>query len=518
MKIVTPKQMNAIDACSINEYGIPGILLMENAAIAVVSEAVSMMKGCEGRVVTVIAGRGNNGGDAFAAARLLYGRGADVNVYLTGMKNGISQDALFNMNLLEKIGVNILEMTEEKDVDLLTADMSRSDLILDGIFGTGLSRDITGLEALAIRRMNECEKTILSIDIPSGIDGADGSIRGICVKADTTVTFCMPKTGQVVNPGCEYTGRLIVANIGIPPGAIEKQRICTELTEAGQVAGVLPVRKPDSNKGDYGRVLIVTGSTGMTGSGCLSSMAALRCGAGLVYMGVPASLAGIYGAAVTEPIVFPLEDGGSGYLADESAGQILGHMQGMDAAVIGPGLTVTDSVRRIVEQIIENSRIPLILDADALNVLAGNTGILKKLNVPAVITPHPGEMSRLTGISIADIQRDRIGIASRFAAEYKVTVVLKGSRTVIAMQDGRVYINPTGNAGMATAGAGDVLAGMIAGFAAQGVPICDAAMAGVYIHGLAGDKAACGMGMHAMVAGDILIHVPKVLKELTDIC
>jgi len=518
MKIVTPKQMNAIDACSINEYGIPGILLMENAAIAVVSEAVSMMGGCGGKAVTVVAGRGNNGGDAFAAARLLYSRGADVNVYLTGLKDGITGDALFNLNLLEKTGVCVSEINEEKDIDLLAADMSRSALILDGIFGTGLSRDITGLTALVIRRMNECGKPILSIDIPSGIDGTDGSIRGVCVKADTTVTFCMPKTGLVVNPGCQYTGRLIVADIGIPRGAIAKQSICTELTEAGQVAGLLPARKPDSNKGDYGRVFIITGSAGMIGCGCLSSMAALRCGAGLVYIGAPASLAGIYGAAAAEPVVLPLEDGESGYLADESAEQILRHMERMDAAVIGPGLTVTDSVRRVVEQIVVNSRIPLVLDADALNVLAGNADVLKKLNAPAVITPHPGEMSRLTGLSIADIQKDRIGVASRFATEYAVTVVLKGSRTIIATRDGRIYINPTGNAGMATAGAGDVLAGMIAGLAAQGVSIGDAAVAGVYIHGLAGDKAACCMGMHAMVAGDILLHVPQALKELTDLC
>lgn len=517
MKSATPVQMNAMDADSINEYGIPGILLMENAAMAVVSEAVSMMGSDTNTIVTAIAGRGNNGGDAFAAARLLHCKGVDVKVYLTGAKDGISGDALFNMTLLEKIGIPVFELTEDKDLEILADDINRSQLILDGIFGTGLSREVSGLAARVIARMNASSKPILAIDIPSGIDGANGSIRGTCIKADTTVTFCMPKTGLVVNPGCEYAGRLVVAEIGTPPSVIDNQNILTELTDARQVSLLIPARRSESNKGDYGRALIITGSTGMIGCGCLCSMAALRCGAGLVYTGVPGSLAGIYGASTVEPVVLPLEDGGSGCLSVKSVEQILRHMERMDVAAIGPGLTASDEVRQVVEQIVENSRIPLVLDADALNVLSGNPSILKKLNVEAVITPHPGEMARLTGLSIAEIQKDRIGTAARFAAEYGVTVVLKGNRTIIAMPDGRIYINPTGNAGMATAGAGDILAGMIAGLAAQGVLVCDAAVAGVYLHGLAGDKAANDMGKHGMVAGDILLHVPHTMKELTEV-
>lgn len=516
MKIVSPEQMKAIDGCSINEYGIPGILLMENAAIAVVSEAVSIMGGCRGRTVTAVAGRGNNGGDAFAAARLLRSRGVEVNVYLVGRKAGISGDALFNMTLFEKTGGTVIELMEDQDLEMLTADMNRSQLVLDGIFGTGLGREVSGIAASAISRMNASGKAILAIDIPSGVDGADGTVRGICVKADLTVTFCMPKTGLVLNPGCEYAGKLITAEIGTPQGALDKQNIRTELTDSELVSRLIPVRRPDSHKGDYGRVMILTGSTGMTGCGYLSSMAALRCGAGLVYTAVPASLAPIYGAATVEPIVLPLEDGGRGCLSAHSAGQILKHMEGMNVAAIGPGLTASDDIRLIVEQIIENSSIPLVLDADALNSISGNPAILKKLKAAAVITPHPGEMARLTGLGISDIKKDRIGTASRFAAEYGVTVVLKGSRTVTAIPDGRIFINPTGNAGMATAGAGDVLTGTIAGLAAQGVSICDAAVAGVFMHGLAGDNAAGSLGMHGIVAGDILLRMPHIIKELTE--
>lgn len=517
MKIATPMQMNAMDSSSINNYGIPGILLMENAAMAVVSEAVYMMECRTNTIVTAVAGRGNNGGDAFAAARLLHCKGVDVKVYLLGTKDGISGDALFNLTLLEKIDVPVFELMEDKDLDILNGDINKSQLILDGIFGTGLSREVDGLAAKVIARMNASSKPILAIDIPSGIDGANGSIRGTCIKADTTVTFCMPKTGLVLNPGCDYVGRLVVAEIGIPPAVIDKQGILTEMIDARQVSRLIPTRRAESNKGDYGRVLIITGSTGMIGCGCLCSMAALRCGAGLVYTGVPGSLAGIYGAAAAEPVVLSLEDGGSGCLSAKSVGQILVHLERMNAAAIGPGLTASDEIRQVVEQIVENSRVPLVLDADALNVLSGNPMIFKKLVTEAVITPHPGEMARLTGLSIAEIQSDRIGTAARFAQEYGVTVVLKGNRTVIAMPDGRIYINPTGNAGMATAGAGDILAGMIAGLAAQGVPVCDAAVAGVYLHGLAGDEAASEVGKHGMVAGDILLHVPCAIKELTEV-
>jgi hydroxyethylthiazole kinase-like uncharacterized protein yjeF len=520
MKIVTPSQMNAIDSCAINDYGIPSLLLMENAASAVAAEAASMMGGAFGKTVTVIAGRGNNGGDAFAAARLLHSKGAHVRVYLVGPKDGISGDALINMGILDRIGIQIEELSEadhpgrESGFGRLSSDIESSCMIIDGIFGTGLSRNIDGIAGKAVEMMNGSGKPILSVDIPSGINGADGAVMGVCVKADATVTFCMPKLGLILYPGCEYAGRLVIADIGIPPGAIARQPIFTELTDRTTVSRLIPVRKPESNKGDYGKVLIITGSAGMTGSGCLASLAALRTGAGLVYAGVPESLAGIYGSALIEPVILPLKDSGAGSLSEDCAEQIITHMEKMDVVAIGPGLTASDTIRRIVEQIAVNSKAPLVLDADALNAISGNTAILKKLKTDAVITPHPGEMARLTGLDTAGVQRGRAGIAAGFAAEYGVTVVLKGNRTVVAHPDGRIHINPTGNAGMATAGSGDVLTGVIAGLIAQGVSAADAAVAGAYLHGMAGDKAAGETGMHGMLAGDILGRLPYVIKEL----
>jgi hydroxyethylthiazole kinase-like uncharacterized protein yjeF len=515
MKAVTPEQMNEIDKCAINEYGIPGILLMENASIAVTLEAIDMMGGCKGKVVTVVSGRGNNGGDGFAAARLLHSRGVHVRAYLLGSFDGISGDALVNMTILNRIGIPIVELKSDKDIDMMACDMNQSQLIIDGIFGTGLNKEVTGIAGAVIDRMNTSGKAILSIDIPSGVDGKSGRIMGTCIKADRTVSFCMPKTGLLLNPGCEYAGRLVVADIGIPACAIKKQNISTELIDGEIVSGLLPSRRSDSNKGDYGRALIISGSTGMTGSGCLAAMAALRCGAGLVYAGVPGSLADIYGACMTEPIILPLEDGGAGVLTEECSGQILAAIEKMDVAAIGPGLTSSAAIGQVVEQVIKNSRLPLIIDADALNAISKNTSVLKKLKAWGVITPHPGEMARLTGLSVAEIQKDRLGIARSFAQEYGVATVLKGSRTVVALPDGRIYINPTGNAGMATAGTGDVLTGIITGLAAQGVPVYDAAVAGVYLHGLAGDRAADLVGMHGMVASDILPHISHVMSQLS---
>lgn len=514
MKLVTPEQMKAVDAYTINDYGIPGLLLMENAASAVVSEAVSMLGGCKGKRFVALAGIGNNGGDAFAAARLLHCRGAIACVYLVGSKSGVSGDALTNLTILEKMGIQVIELSGEKGLGMLCSDMERAQLILDGIFGTGLSREVSGLAESVIREANASGKPILSIDIPSGVDGLNGTVKGVCINAATTVALCLPKTGLALHPGCEYTGRLITVDIGIPACVIDRLEIHTELIDAQMVSQLIPRRISNSNKGDYGKVLLVTGSTGMTGSGCLASMAALRSGAGLVYAGVPKSLAHIYGSQLTEPIILPLEDNESGCLAVESGAQIFTHMNRMSVAAIGPGLTAADSITVIVEKIIRESTIPLILDADALNAISNNTDILKKLTVQAVVTPHPGEMARLTGLRISDVQADRMGVAKMFAENFGVITVLKGSRTVVALPDGRIFINPTGNAGMASAGTGDVLAGMIAGLVAQGIDAGDAAVAAVFLHGLAGDAAVAVMGMYSMLASDLIEHLPQTFKDI----
>lgn len=514
MKLVTPEQMKAIDASAIAQYGIPGIVLMENAASAVTEEACSMLGSPDGADVLLLAGGGNNGGDAFAVARQLHGKGANTAVYLIGEKAAVKGNAHTNLSILRKIGVRVTELTGENIPEELCTDIGKARLIIDGIFGTGLSREVSGPAREVIERVNGSGKPVLSIDIPSGVDGRDGSVKGVCIHAEVTVTFFLPKTGLILHPGCDHAGRLVVADISIPKGALECQTIETEYIDTGLVSGMIPKRVRNSNKGDYGRVLLVTGSTGMTGSGRLASMAALRSGAGLVYTGVPKSLAPVYSSALTEPIILPLEDNGSGYLSGECTEQILMQLKRMNVAAIGPGLTASTDITGIVKRIVRESTIPLVLDADALNALADSTSVLKGLGIQTVLTPHPGEMARLTGLSIRNIQADRIGTAKSFALEYKVIVVLKGSRTVIALPDGRVFVNSTGNSGMATAGMGDVLTGVIAGLIAQGADAGDAAIAGVFLHGLAGDLAAGRLGMPGLLAGDVVDSLPHAIMKI----
>ncbi|NJD01771.1 MAG: NAD(P)H-hydrate dehydratase [Ruminiclostridium sp.] len=280
------------------------------------------------------------------------------------------------------------------------------------------------------------------------------------------------------------------------------------------ISSIMPIRFKDSSKGDYGKVIIITGSIGMTGSGCLCANAAMRSGAGLVYVGVPAGLSTVYSTKLTEPIIIALQDNGGGSLSAAGSARIIEAVNRMDAAAIGPGLSVNDEIVEVVRNVIKRTRIPLVLDADALNAASRDISMLKECNADAVITPHPGEMARLTGLSIREVQNDRLKVAADFAEQYGVTVVLKGSGTVVALPDGTIYVNTTGNPGMATGGAGDVLTGIIASLAGQGVKLSDAAVAGVYLHGLAGDAAAGKKGMHGMIASDIIEELPYVIKEI----
>lgn len=504
MKVASSGQMNEIDKRTINEIGIPGMVLMENASLKVAEEALKSLGNATGRTVYIFAGKGNNGGDAFAVARHLFNRGADTRVFIPANKKDIKNDAAVNLDILERMKVEVLELTDHSQLPPLKAGLKDADLIIDGILGTGFKGKISGILEKVIEIVNSAGKPVISIDIPSGVNGDTGETPGICVKADKTVTFALPKTGLVVHPGCEFTGELVVEDISIPKSVVEGMDIKLNLTDLGFVSRLIPERRSESNKGDYGKILIISGSEGMTGSGCLAASAALRSGAGLVYLGVPASLSAVYNSSLVEAIVIPLEDNKTGFVSRDSMGKILEKMGGMDAVAVGPGLSTREDIFYIVSGIIENSKVPLLLDADALNAISKDVSVLGMLKAEAVLTPHPGEMARLCGISIKDVQNNRIRIAREFADKWGVTVVLKGARTVIAYPDGSTYINPTGNPGMASAGMGDVLTGVITSLVGQGLKPCDAATAGVYIHGAAGDSAASKIGVHGLIASDLV--------------
>lgn len=510
MKVAAPAQMREIDRLAIEEYGIPGIVLMENASLRVTEEIDKLLGGCKGKTVSVFAGKGNNGGDAFAVARQLSSRGAAVRVYTLFDNEDLKSDAGVNHAIIGKLGIYEQRLHE----DGLPDDMCSADILVDGIFGTGFRGEVSGLACIVIEKINSSGKPVLSIDIPSGLDGCTGRTGGICVKAGSTVTFGLPKLGMVIQPGCEFCGRILVADIGLPAAAIERAGIRVQLIDDEMAAGIIPKRSNDSNKGDYGKILLITGSKGMTGSGCLSAEAALRTGAGLVYLAVPTTLADIYDLAVTEAVVSPLEDDGSGHFSPLAAESIPQMLKGKNAAAIGPGLSLKQGARKIVKTVLESSEIPLVLDADALNAVSGDLSMLKALKAPAVITPHPGEMSRLMGKTIKEVQSDRIAAAVEFSEKWGVVTVLKGFRTVVAFPDGRVFINPTGNSGMATGGAGDVLTGIIAALMGQGADPGFSAVAGVYIHGLAGDCASEEKGEHGLIASDIIEKIPHIIKRL----
>ena len=523
MKVVTPKQMNEMDRLSIDHIGIPGIVLMENAALSVVNEILKTIGDAAGKKITIFAGKGNNGGDAFAVARHLYNICAEVFIYVTVSKNQITKDAAINLSILEKMGATVTELSdpsaavpqiEESVLMDLQNNIKTSEIIIDGIFGTGLKGEVGGLSAKIIELINNSGKYVIAIDIPSGICAESGQVLGVGVKAHKTVTFAFPKIGEVIHPGCEYAGELIVSDIGIPRIISENIGIKIQTTEKMQVSALLPGRSKNTNKSDYGKALIITGSTGMTGAGCLTADACLRTGAGLVYLGVPSSLTAIYETAIMETITIPLEDRGLGYLGKNSISPLMDSLDKFNVIAAGPGLSMQTDVLEVIKAIITNCKVPLVLDADALNALSKDVSILENKKAEIIITPHPGEMSRLTGRSTREIQENRISIAEEFSSKYGVITVLKGSKTIIASPDGTIYINQTGNPGMATGGTGDVLTGIIAGLVGQDLKPFDASAVGVYLHGLAGDNVVKIKGIHGLKASDLVEELPHTILSI----
>lgn len=515
MRVVTPEQMKEIDNTSINDFGIPGMVLMESAAQGVVREVKNILGDISGKTVAVLAGKGNNGGDAFAVARHLFNMGAYTKVYVFSKPDDIVGDAKTNLEILIKMGIEINEVATDEKVQEFKDGVKWANLVVDGLLGTGLKGDVKGVMASIIELVNSCCVPVVAVDIPSGVNGETGKVSNACIKARTTVTFGFPKVGQLIHPGCEYVGELKVVDIGIPKAAVDVTTIKSHLIDMEYVAKLLPKRRNDSNKGTYGKVLVVAGSRGMTGAASLTGLSALRSGAGLVYMAVPSSLVSIYAGTLVEAVEIPFEDGNKGCLGRESITGILEQLENIDVVAVGPGLSSGNEIAEVVYSIVKNSKVPIVLDADGINVLAKDLSVLKMLKTQMVITPHPGEMARLIGASVKEVQDDRVNVARNFSKQWGVITVLKGSRTIIASPEGDVYINATGNPGMATGGSGDVLTGIIAGLAGQGLKPLDASIAGVYLHGLCGDRIAARKGEYGLIAGDLAQEIPYVLFEIT---
>jgi len=544
LKVVTSEEMRQIDMTTIGKYGIAGTILMERAGLAVASKINEIISRSpdypvgaihelplhkRGNLkVIVFCGGGNNGGDGLVASRILHTQGRDVEVYLAAKPNDLKGDAKINYNAAKKFGVRIFPVTRFLNNPLSLTPYPC--LIVDALLGTGLNKDIRMPLSEVVNKINRLSLPVVSIDIPSGISSDSGQIMGCAVKAQVTVTFGLPKRGHYIYPGAEYTGKLYVEDIGFPRKLTGSEKIKVNLPQREDIISLLPERPGYSHKGTYGHVLLIAGSKGKTGAALMAAKACLRTGAGLVTIGVPESLVSSFQSRVTEEMILPLADKGNGTLSFKSADAIIAFLKKQaNVLAIGPGLSADSEISELIYRLVINSNIPIVIDADGLNALSGKTGILKKSKAPIILTPHVGEMARLVqgvrgkGYGVAagfslreEIERDRINVALIFAKKTGCYLILKGVPTVIAAPDGNAFINPTGNPGMATAGTGDVLTGMISSFLAQRLSPQNASILGVYMHGLTGDMVAQIRGEHSLVASDIINAIPGVFKKIRD--
>lgn len=516
MRLITGSEMRKLENWAISEYGVPSLLLMENAGGAVVRKAEQILGALSGRPVIVLAGKGNNGGDALVAARRLAELGAEVRLFLLFAPEEFSPDALENWHLVEKKGLKWHVLNDENSFYLFKLRLNHCDLVIDGIFGTGFKGKPENKIARVIQAVNESNVPALAIDIPSGLEADTGKIEGCCIRADYTVTFAWVKRGLVIFPGKEYVGELEVAGISLPQEAITELKQEEYYVNADFVKGILPPVNWQGHKNSYGHVLVIAGSAGMTGAAHFACKAAFRAGAGMVTACLPYSLAGAFDAAFPEVITRAVAETDQQGIDAEAWLAVKEQLKNKKAIVFGPGLSTEESVRAILEKLVEEVEAPLVIDADGLNVLAQDTSILTKATPPVILTPHPGEMARLLAISTEDVQEDRIGTALLAAETLGAIVVLKGAATVTAAPDGRAFVNSTGCPALATAGTGDILAGLIGGLAAQGISPEKAAYLGVYIHGLAGDLAAQKLGMRGVMATDVLKMLPYALRSIEE--
>lgn len=506
------QQMRDIDAAAADIGKIPSIVLMENAAISVIAELIRKFPDLENKRAVILCGKGNNGGDGFAIARHLHNMGTETHVYLVAGTD-ISGDAKINYDIIKGMSVSIEAYGGAENPELT---IKSADIVIDAIFGTGIHGEIQGIAAEAIECINENADYVMSVDVPSGINSDTGEICGVCVKADKTVTFAAYKIGMFKYPAADYTGEVTVASISIPDGIIEAQGVSVNVTDAEFVRANFPKRTNNSQKGDYGKVLIIAGSRGMTGAAYLASEAALLTGSGLVTVGICEELADIMEIKTTEAMTMVLK-GENGHLSAAAADEIAEKLSRFDAVLIGPGLGRFAAVREILRAVLSRAKVPVIIDADGINAAAEDMEMLRNASCGVIFTPHEVEMSRLCGCDKEYVINNRHEVSAQFAEKYGVSILLKGHHTLVTAPDGIQYINITGNHGLATGGSGDVLAGILVSLAARGADETAAAAMAAYIHGLAGDMARDIYGADSVTAKRVTECIPKALCHILQV-
>lgn len=521
MFVVDAHQMREMDRFTMDTLGIPGIILMEHAGRAVADEI--RLRGSF-RHAVILCGHGNNGGDGMVIARYLHQRSCAVTVFLLGDPQKMSSDSQFHMDLVQKQGIQI--ETFNGDWQHVTEALSHADLIVDAMLGTGAKGSLREPVKTAVNLVNDVRSgigikpVVVAVDLPTGIDADNGQLMDTAVKADLTVTFAFPKWGHFLYPGKEYVGELKVKDIGIPDQAIEHVGCSAHILTPEAVAQAIPRRIKHSHKGTYGHVLLISGSHEMRGAPVLAGNAALRSGAGMVTMAVPASILSQVSSQVTEAIMWAWPEH-EGHFENRPLSQISqwhDRKERFSCVAVGPGMGTWPQGEEWIDQIFSHFSCPLILDADALNLVARNPDILQHGHGPVVITPHPGEMARLTGLPVTEVERSRPQVAKNFAKQYQVYVVLKGTHTIIAAPDGRMVLNMTGSPSMAKGGSGDVLTGIISSFIAQisrndEANLLDAIAAAVHIHGLTGEI--CGkQSEYSTLASDMIRHIGTAISQV----
>ncbi len=515
MRVLTAAQMREADRFTIEELGIPSLVLMESAGRQVVAAIEAAFPDMARHRIAVLAGRGNNGGDGFVIARTLLERVAAVSVFVIGPIADVRGDARHNLEVLGRFGATVVEIADEQTWELHFSEIATCTLIVDAIFGTGLRQAPDGIYPTIFGDLNGSGIPVVAVDVPSGLLADTHEVQGEAVRAAITVSLAAPKICHVLPPAQRVCGELVIADIGIPEGVIERvDGPHVEVITRGVMRGVLEPRGPDAHKGEFGRVLIVAGSMGKSGAAHLAAMAALRSGAGLVTVATPRSVQPILASMAPEYMTIGLPEDAEGQVTEEAIERVLAVQA--DVLAMGPGLGTGPRVRDFVHGVVERAGVPLVLDADALNAFAGEhmARLAGRDGHDVIITPHPGEMARLLATSTEVVQADRIAAARGFAEAHQLHVVLKGHRTLVAAPEGSIAINMTGNPGMATGGTGDVLTGVIAGWFAQLLDAEGAARLGVYLHGHAGDLAMADIGEVALTASDLLTYLGDAVLEL----
>ncbi|HBG06829.1 MAG: bifunctional ADP-dependent (S)-NAD(P)H-hydrate dehydratase/NAD(P)H-hydrate epimerase [Geobacteraceae bacterium GWC2_58_44] len=511
MKVVSGQVMQHMDQRAIREFGIAGLTLMEQAGRACADAITEGFGPGAGKRALIVAGKGNNGGDGFVIARILIERGWEAPVLLVAASDSVTGDAAANLSRLDPGTVISAPEGASRHQELFQG----ATLIVDALLGTGVKSEVTGVYGEAIEMINAAGVPVVAVDIPSGIDAADGRVLGRAVRADLTVSFALPKLGNILQPGAEFCGRLVVADIGMPDAVLSEAPGC-EFVDLARARRLYRPRAAAAHKGSSGQCLIIAGSTGKTGAAAMAANSAVRTGAGLVTLAVPAGLNAVLEVKSTEAMTLPVGKPGSGFLPAGALGELLRAARGKDAVALGPGLGGSASTIYLVHSLVSSLAGPLVLDADGLNALAAAPELLlSRRGRVTLLTPHPGEMARLAGCSIPEIEADRIGAARDLAGRFQVYLILKGARSIIAAPDGSIAINGSGNPGMASGGMGDVLTGVLAALVGQGYHPFEACQLAAFVHGYAADLLVERKGTQGLNATDVQEMLPEALCRLS---